>query len=236
MNAMQAAFAKSGTMPRDARIWSEIALYQNNGGSLKNLLAMAHRAYPNGDEGLSAYAQLGQSRPADVSEGRGQLLSADKAESIVPRPNHSAETPIREGQPQSASKEASVVLPSRSNSVAVGDGERGGQLRFAEQAKQMTPPRSIPMPSRDFSSRSVVQAALARSLFDTIMLPDGRRLRDIRWNDCPALAQKYRRLAHILTAVHNYAIPPDPSATLDRIVSEHELKGIVATAEEANNA
>lgn len=80
-----------------------------------------------------------------------------------------------------------------------------------------------------------VQETVANSLFDTVMLPDGRRLRDVRWSECPALATKYRRLSHILIAVHNSAIPPDPNATLDAIVTERELKQILTAAEKIND-
>lgn len=79
-----------------------------------------------------------------------------------------------------------------------------------------------------------VQATLAKSLFDTVVLPDGRKLREVRWSECPALAMKYRRLSRVLMAVHNAAIPPDVSATLDTVVNEKELEAIVASVEKFN--
>lgn len=208
MNAMAAAFQKQGVLPCDAHFWTALAMMKNNGRSKAIVLAFVERAYPeDGNEGHAHVARLGQSKIADVSDGRGQLVSAEKAMTDLPRPPYSAEMPIREGRYTDAGK-----------------------------AREALPSRFPPNPPRGLSSIAAVQSTMARSLFDVITLPDGRRLRDIRWNDCPALAQKYRRVAHILTAVHNHAIPPDPYATLDTIVSESDLKEIVATAEEANNA
>jgi len=79
-----------------------------------------------------------------------------------------------------------------------------------------------------------VQSAVAKSLFDETVLPDGRRLREVRWAECPILAKKYRRLSRILMAVHNAAIPPDPNASLDTVVSEADLKSIIASVEKFN--
>ena len=79
-----------------------------------------------------------------------------------------------------------------------------------------------------------VQGTMAKSLFDTTILPDGRKLREVRWSECPALATKYRRVSRILMAVHNAAIPPDPSVTLDAIVNDAELNNIIASVEKFN--
>ena len=111
----------------------------------------------------------------------------------------------------------------------------GGHTTDANKASSLLPAaRRPPNPPRGITSIASVQSTLARSLFDSTVLPDGRRLREVRWSECPALATKYRRVAHVLIAVHNHAIPPDQSATLDTIVSEAELQKIIADAEKSN--
>lgn len=79
-----------------------------------------------------------------------------------------------------------------------------------------------------------VQATIAKSLFDSIVLPDGRRLREVRWSEAPILAAKYQRVSRILLACRNYAIPTDPAATLDQVVPEGELATIVQAVERLN--
>lgn len=208
---MVAAFARKGVLPRDAEFWLALAKFRNNGGSQAAAEAMVRRAY-----------------------GEGQVENADGASVGVPSPDHSAELPIREGQ-KAIADEAIEAVPPRSIPDAASGGERGGHVSFAEKAGDAVPPRStIPVSKRDFTARSAVQEALARSLFDTIRLPDGRRLREVRWHECPALARQYRQAAHILTAVHRHAIPVDHTARLDQIVNEADLARIVAEAEKNN--
>jgi hypothetical protein len=81
-----------------------------------------------------------------------------------------------------------------------------------------------------------VQPTIARSLFDTLVLPDGRTLRQVRLHECPKLAREYTRFTHILTAIHMSAISQDQTVTLDKVVSERELGEIVHKADEAGNA
>lgn len=209
--AMAAAFERKGVLPRDAEFWLALAKFRNNGGSQAAAEAMVRRAY-----------------------GEGHLPGVDEARKDVPSPDHSAAMPIREGHIGGADK-AVRHLPSRSIADAASGGERGGHRSPAEKAIDVVPLRStIPVSKRDFTARSAVQEALARSLFDTIHLPDGRRLREVRWHECPALARQYRQAAHILTAVHRHAIPVDHTARLDQIVGEADLARIVAEAEKNN--
>jgi hypothetical protein len=97
--------------------------------------------------------------------------------------------------------------------------------------------RAMPAPGhakRGAGSINAVQGTLAKSLFDSIVLPDGRRLRDVRWAECPMLAARYQRLGRILMACRNFAVPPDASMTLDNVVPEAELQHIVDAVERLN--
>lgn len=87
---------------------------------------------------------------------------------------------------------------------------------------------------RGASAIASVQATVSKSLFETIVMPDGRKLGEVRWSECPTLATKYTRLSRILLAVHRFAIPPDPSTTIDAVVPEAELKNIVGVIERIN--
>jgi hypothetical protein len=97
--------------------------------------------------------------------------------------------------------------------------------------------KNVPAPGhakRGAGSINAVQGTLAKSLFDSITLPDGRRLRDVRWAECPMLAARYQRLGRILMACRNFAVPPDASQTLDTVVPEAELQHIVDAVERLN--
>jgi len=119
------------------------------------------------------------------------------------------------------------------NVVATASPGRADQTAGADKAKTNLSAR----PSharRGAAAIGSIQSVLTRSLFN-MRLPDGRRLGEIRWSECPELAQRYRRFARILVASHNFAIPPDPATTLESILPEKELAAIVAAAERFND-
>jgi hypothetical protein len=111
-----------------------------------------------------------------------------------------------------------------------------GQQARADKARASVPvvAQKPGHAKRGMTAIASVQGTMMQSLFDRIVLADGRRLREVRWSECPALAQKYRRDSRILLAVHNFAIPPDPSMRLDAIVNEDELKSIITAVERLN--
>lgn len=104
---------------------------------------------------------------------------------------------------------------------------REGQLRVAAAPTPSRPPRGL-------QSIAAAQPTVAKSLFDLVKLPDGRPLRSVRWSECPDLARRYNKVAHILTMVHRWAVPPDPATTIDAVVTEEALAKIVADAEAIN--
>lgn len=111
-------------------------------------------------------------------------------------------------------------------------GRGAGRASLADKAVAAAP---APRPPRGASAIASVQPALAKSLFDSIVLPDGRRLGEVRWSECPMLAQRYQQLARILTACRNFAVPPDASTPLGEIVPERELREIIAATERLND-
>jgi hypothetical protein len=118
--------------------------------------------------------------------------------------------------------------------IAGADASRrgAGRHRLADQVGSVLPaPRHA---RRGAAAMESVQPALAKSLFDSILLPDGRRLGEVRWSECPLLAARYQRLTRILLACRNFAVPPDATMTLAEIVPEQELEHIVGAVERLN--
>lgn len=87
---------------------------------------------------------------------------------------------------------------------------------------------------RGAGSIAKAQAAVSKSLFDSVMLPDGRRLREVRWSECPGLATRYRSLSRVLMAVYGVGQPMQDT-TLDNIVNEDKLREIVEAVERFND-
>lgn len=210
ITTMGRALASKGILQRNVDFQIALAKYQNDGGEYGVALAMLNAAYGKGGRGRPGGAESGQAYPADASlnhDGEtGREIKAGKAVDAVPA-SPSAEPGRSEGRARSAD-EANGDMPSAAS--------RPGHAK------------------RGVIAIGAVQGAVAKSLFDETVLPDGRKLREVRWAECPTLAKKYRRLSHILMAVHNAAIPPDPNASLDTVVSEADLKSIITSVEKFN--
>ena len=208
--ALGRALAGKGILQRNVDLQIALAKYQNDGGEYGVALAMLNAAYGKGSEGRVVVASNGRALTADASptnDGEaGREIAADKAPPVVPA-SPSTE-PGRGVGLTSAADKAIECAPSAAS--CPGHAKRG------------------------VIAIGAVQGAVAKSLFDETVLPDGRKLRDVRWAECPTLAKKYRRLSRILMAVHNAAIPPDPNASLDTVVSEADLKSIITSVEKFN--
>ncbi len=201
------ALASKGILQRNVDLQLALAKYQNDGGEYSVALAMLNAAYGRGGEGRLGSAGNGHVFAAGTTDGEaGQSSAADRAGSATPA---SPSTPTGRGEGLSNSADKAVeIVPSAAS--------RPGHAK------------------RGVIAIGAVQGAVAKSLFDETVLPDGRKLREVRWAECPTLAKKYRRLSRILMAVHNAAIPPDPNASLDTVVSEADLKSIITSVEKLN--
>lgn len=210
ITTMGRALASKGILQRNVDLQLALAKYQNDGGEYGVALAMLNAAYGKGSGGHTAGAGNGQHPAAGAS------------------PIHDGET----GRTPAA-ESAARAMPA-SPSAEPGRGE--GYARSADEANgDMPSVASRPgHAKRGVIAIGSVQGAVAKSLFDETVLPDGRKLREVRWAECPTLAKKYRRLSRILMAVHNAAIPPDPNASLDTVVSEADLKSIITSVEKFN--
>ncbi len=210
--AIAEAFASKGIHRAEVEFMVAVSKYLNQGGTIARAHALIDEAERRGGGGRNDRASNGHCGRADASPpndgGTGLRARADKAGPVLPVPP----------SPQARREEGHVELAAKASAAV---------------------PTPAPRPKHTEARRgavsiAAVQPALARSLFDR-QLPDGRTLRQVRWNECPALAQRYSRDARILLAIHNYAVPVDAGAKLDSIVSEAELKSIVSVVERINH-
>lgn len=195
-----------GVVPRNVKFQMALAEFQNNGGTYGVALAILNAAYGRGAE-------------ADHDLPNGQRVTAD-----APLQNDDA------GQGRHADKASHDVSASSANRST-------GLQTIAGKASE-SQPVAANKPGharRGLTAIGAVQGTVSKSLFDTTLLPDGRRLRDVRWSECPTLASKYRRLSRIFMAVHHHATPADPNATLDEIVNEAGLSEIINAVERVND-
>ena len=201
------ALAANGVTRLNVKFQLAIAEFQNNGGEYGVALAMLNAAYGKGSK-ATALVPSGQNTDADASRQNGdagRYGNADKAVNPFP-----ASSPVRsEGQSPVAGR-ASQNMPSVAKRMP-GHAKRGA-IEIA-----------------------AVQDAISRSLFDTTVLPDGRKLREVHWAEVPALASRYSFLSRVMLVVHRKAVPADPAATLDQIVNEDELKEIIGSVEKLND-
>lgn len=151
-------------------------------------------------------AAYGRGKDPHQDAAEGQAAKADKAWKVSP----DAATGRGDGRTMDA-EEAIACLPTASPRFKPGHARRG------------------------IAAIAAVQETVAKSLFDSIKLPDGRRLREVSWGEVPRLAQNYTFLARVMTLIHRKGIPVDATEKLDRIVSEDELSEIVSTVEKIND-
>jgi hypothetical protein len=227
--AIGAQLAKNGILPHNIKLQIAIARYQNSGGSYGVALAMLNAAYGRGSEGQLGAAN-GHPIVADASslndDAAGRMKAADEAECLLPAassPGHHDSAVLAEGNVPG------TISPNRS----------AGLSELADEAKRGVPDAAArKMPGhakRGAAAIGAVQGTLAKSLFDSTVLPDGRRLREVKWSECPRLSRRYRHLSRVLMAIHNVGIPADPSDTIDNLVNEDGLKEIISAVEKFND-
>lgn len=203
--AIAEQFEANGITARNVALQIAIAKFQNNGGTYGVALAMLNAAYGKGGE-------------AEPVLPKGQPLSAG-ASPQNDGAGHSGRAAEANGAPPSPSAVRSA-----------------GQGALADARALMPVAAKLPGHARrGLRAIGAVQETVSRSLFDTTTLPDGRRLREVRWAELPELAGKYRRLSRVFMAIHHVGTPADPSVTVDQIVNEERLSEIVANVERIND-
>lgn len=202
---------RGGLVPREFRLGAAISEFLNNGGTVQRAHELVDLAACEMGSEAASLTPEGLNRIASAPPpyaAKGQKGYAERVGSTLPN-----------AAPQrSAGRISSAIAGNASDDLPVAS------------------PRNRPgHAKRGAKAIAAVQATMSKSLFDTTVLPDGRRLREVRWAECPIVAAKYRRLSRIIMAVHNTAVPPDPNTTLDNIVTEDTLKEIIASVERFND-
>lgn len=230
--AIGSKLSENGILPRNVELQIAIAKFMNNGGEYGVALAILNAAYGRGkvshvDAADKVVRPVPSSSPTNAAKGHS--FRAEKAKVVLPE---AATQRNGDGRAMIADKASAKMLSSVST-----EREREGLNHPADKADNSAPSsRNFPGHARRGAvAIASIQPTMAKSLFDTVSLPDGRKLRDVRWNECPALATKYRRLSRILMAVHGHAIPESPSTTIDNVVNEQTLKEIIAAVEKFND-
>jgi hypothetical protein len=205
--------ADAGFIARNVELQLSIAKFQNNGGEYGVALAILNAAYGRGGEGHTGIADAGRARHVDASSshdgGAGRVEGADKADHTMPVPPSAGRS--GEGQTEFAGNAEPSMPSSASTRNKPGHARRGA------------------------AAIASAQSTMAKSLFDTTILPDGRRLREVRWSECPALSSRYRHLSRVLMAIHNVGTPSHPDDKLDAVVNDAGLAEIVAAVEKFND-
>lgn len=201
--------AEKGIHSRVVRLDMALAEYRNNGGSYQEAIERVESAFA--DQGASRYefaARTLANRGVQLRNGgeKGHLEPADKAKLRQP-----SSSPIQRS---------------------------AGQIAVANKAVDDVPvaaPRNKPgHAKRGIQSIGAIQNVIAKSLFDTTKLPDGRTLREVTWSEVPHLAARYSFLSRVMVAVHRRAVPVDGNARLDTLVTEMELTEIIGAVERLN--
>ena len=218
--ALGAALEKNGLSQMINDLDLAIAKFQNLGGSREVAIARIERAYGRteneeggGRERKAAEGGQIDFAPASSGDGVGQSGGADKAALVVPTPS-----------PTERSAGQKTITPQ--------------VLRTSPVAASPSPPsRDKHKPGHSTRGMAVIAATntgLAKALFSTRKLIDGRLMSDVRWSEAPMLAQRSAQDARILLAAHRYATPPDPSWTLGQCVPEADQRRIISAVEEMN--
>ncbi len=255
MTALAEAMQRAGgPSEHEAELAVAVARFQNNGGTYAQALSVLRAAWPEqfaspelkpgifssflkergggritGADNSGLIFDAAASPTNDDGEGRG--IHSDKAGGSVP----SLSSPERSaGQLADAEKAARCVpsaAPPRTGAGFTTDADKAVPFVPASGSPRFRPGHA----KRGIAAIAAVQETVARSLFDTTRLPDGRSLREVHWAEVPQLASRYTFLSRVMTAVHQRGVPADPAATLDELVTEDQLKEIIGAVERLND-
>lgn len=196
------------TTKRGIAFLSAVARFKKDGGEFPEALGLLNHAFGMSGEGQirSAKSLSGRAQSTQQNDGdKGPNLGAEKAVPVLPQ----------------------------SPSQVHGAGLQCGAEKAVDE-KPVTVKKHT-RAKRGAKAIKHVQETLKRSLFHTYMIPDGRSLNQVSWGECPTLATKYRNCSRVLMAIHRSGQPDDPTAKLDTIVSEDNLKDIIDGLERYND-
>lgn len=119
--------------------------------------------------------------------------------------------------------------PLRSDPVRGGS----GQTLCDAHARAARPVANPGHARRGIDAIASVQPALAKSLFDTFKLPDGRAIGDVRWGELARLAREHATVSRLLALIGEHG-EADPHAHVRDVLTESALKEFIHIAELRN--
>lgn len=207
--AIGAKMAAKGIVALEVEANVFISKWMNNGGSECRLIEMVMAAYGGGEEKRYSHAARAlQERREQLrnDDGKGRALSADAAGDTMPAPS----SPERNG---------------------------AGLTRGANKASARVPAPVSAKPGhakRGLVAIASVQAPLAKSLFDTYLLPDGRAVGNVTWKELQGTARSHAEAFRLLSLIDGYCQPSDPDAKVRDVLKEDTLREFIKIARLSN--
>lgn len=230
--AIGAQLAAQGILAKTVKLDMALSEFRNHGGTCREALERVASAFADqGDDVIEFAARTLRAVQLKQDGEEGFRPVADKAGIALPS------SPSKE---RSAGQMANADMASGSVPAAAPQRDGKGRTHDAAKARDPVPipvsPKKMPgHAKRGIDAIASVQHVIAKSLFDTMKLPDGRSLREVSWGEVPHLASRYSFLTRVMTAIHRRGVPVDASMTLDTLVSEAELKEIIGAVERLND-
>jgi hypothetical protein len=234
---LAAAMARAGGPNRaeaqfTVAIARAVAQFERDGGTMtraRALLVEAAGRLPS--EGLLTGAVQGQQVVADARQPNGdeagQTAIADEASANMP--SSSPTECSGEGHTRHAD-EAFLELPS----TAAPHREIGGQGTHADKATGAMPPAREPS-AIDLAAMRAVRQSASLTVLDTIRVPDGRALGDVRWGELERLEREGFRHAWLMRLIRRHA-QADAGMKVREVVKPEDVQRFQQKAAELEDA
>lgn len=128
----------------------------------------------------------------------------------------------------------SLAVASRAVPASPSAKNGAGLTATAEKAERSVP-RPVPRPKRGLGAIASIQSDIAVSLFDSVTLPDGRKIADVPWSELPKVATEHRRVSRIAMLIYRHAVPAEPNNTARAMLKEEQFAQIIEDAERFND-
>lgn len=229
--AMSAAIQRAGgPAPAWARFEVALAAVMNAGFTTDFIRAKLDEIDELSGRGKGARAHEGQkclaSSRRQNGDAAGQFVPAadgGHTEGVLPSPTERDATGHPLGAANATSSMPDASHPSRD----------GGQFSRASDG-QMTPALvREPNKPRGLAAIKSIQPTLAKSLFDSERLPDGRALGDVTWGELQSLARRYARWSRVFALLQDHA-QADPTTLVRDAVTEDWMRNCIRIAELRN--
>lgn len=112
----------------------------------------------------------------------------------------------------------------------------GGQISIAEKASVLVPPPARPQSTADIRAAAKVGQQIARTVFDSYKVRDGRSIGDIRICDLERLRSTNAAEASLIRQIQRHAVSANPNDTVRDVVSSETLERMIQRSAEVADA